>query len=49
VAESPVRLKATAPTCLDLCDKASARMTTARGFRHSIDSPAAMPSSAESA
>jgi hypothetical protein len=30
----------------DLRDRASARMTTAVGFKHSVGSPAAMPSSA---
>jgi hypothetical protein len=46
VAGSPVRLNATAPTCPGLRDKASARMTTATGLKHSVGSPAAMPSSA---
>jgi hypothetical protein len=45
VAGSPVRLKATAPTCPGLRDKAP-RMTTAVGLKHSVGSPAAMPSSA---
>src|SRR5712672_2281061 len=46
VAGSPVRLNATAPTCPGLRDNASARMTTATGLKHSVGSPAAMPSSA---
>jgi hypothetical protein len=46
VAGSPVRLNATAPTCPGLRDRASARMTTATGLRHSVGSPAATPSSA---
>src|SRR5258708_10838962 len=46
VAGSPVRLNATAATCPGLRDKAFARMTTSVGLKHSVGSPAAMPSSA---
>src|SRR5947207_15078444 len=46
VAGSPVRLKATAPTWPSLRDNASARITAAFGLKHSVGSPAAMPSSA---
>src|SRR5712664_1203905 len=44
VAGSPVRLNATAPTRPSLRDSAS-RITTAAGLKHSVGSPAAMPSS----
>jgi hypothetical protein len=46
VAGSPVRLNATAPTCPGLRDRASARMTTATGLKHSVGlrcAPAHMP------
>jgi hypothetical protein len=46
VAGSPVRLNATAPTVTFFADNASARITAAFGLKHSMGSPAAMPSSA---
>src|ERR1700686_828527 len=46
MAGSPVRLKATAPTWPGLRDNASAGMIAAFGLKHSVGSPAAMPSSA---